>query len=562
MERKTLGNISVNRVSEVRQSLALKPKVSSTNSRTSSVGSGNGSSRTVKKQDSRPIGQSSFTQKCVKDIVSYLSTTQQGFDKELGVRLLKSPLTRDFLQVMDFLVRRMDQNFKAFVPALQEKKKGTQSTPFDMEIIIVLFDFLGYPIPINKRNLISVGAPHSWPTILAAVHWLVELSKYQDSTNGNSSSLDDKEDAMQFFMYLSRSYKTFLHHEGSDMEHMEDELRKFFHEKDKETLYEVEKLQFDVSNLEQQLAYESPLLSLEKKKMDFETEIEKLKKLLIVREDSKKKLDESKANLDQECISTLASIKKMQFENEMLKKQISMQDLKPEDVKRMNSELQQLEHNFSHHTKRYEELRARDWDNESTLKADSEVILSTTQTYNKLVVQEKYLIDSNRFDSLTLHQNLKVHYHELVAKLRSSHEFSLSLKEQLERNEWEKTELSDNQQQLNNKVVKLENEFRKEKETWRTDLQQQAVLIDQIEEEVRNLKIFEQSDNELKSTMMELDRLQNEIESKRNKYDKEESTMTGLLYKALELMTEHKDKIEKNLNSVEEKFKTILANNE
>ena len=50
-----------------------------------------------------------------------------------------------------------------------------------------LFKRLGYPFQISKSALSAVGSPHTWPGLLAALTWLVELLTYdataEDSRN-------------------------------------------------------------------------------------------------------------------------------------------------------------------------------------------------------------------------------------------------------------------------------------------------------------------------------------------------------------------------------------------
>lgn len=41
-----------------------------------------------------------------------------------------------------------------------------------------LFKRLGYPFQISKSALSAVGSPHTWPGLLAALTWLVELLTY------------------------------------------------------------------------------------------------------------------------------------------------------------------------------------------------------------------------------------------------------------------------------------------------------------------------------------------------------------------------------------------------
>ena len=34
---------------------------------------------------------------------------------------------------------------------------------------------LGYPFSISKQYLYSVGSPHTWPHLLAAIMWMMEI---------------------------------------------------------------------------------------------------------------------------------------------------------------------------------------------------------------------------------------------------------------------------------------------------------------------------------------------------------------------------------------------------
>ena len=43
-----------------------------------------------------------------------------------------------------------------------------------------LYKRLRYPFQISKSNLTAVGSPHTWPSLLAALTWLVELLNYQE----------------------------------------------------------------------------------------------------------------------------------------------------------------------------------------------------------------------------------------------------------------------------------------------------------------------------------------------------------------------------------------------
>ena len=41
--------------------------------------------------------------------------------------------------------------------------------------MVQMFKYLGYPFQIVKSNLVAVGSPHAWPTLLATIMWLLEV---------------------------------------------------------------------------------------------------------------------------------------------------------------------------------------------------------------------------------------------------------------------------------------------------------------------------------------------------------------------------------------------------
>ena len=67
---------------------------------------------------------------------------------------------------LQFLLRQVDPHIKAF-------GKIEDDVP-------TLFKQLKYPFQISKSALFAVGSPHTWPSLLAALGWLVELLNYSE----------------------------------------------------------------------------------------------------------------------------------------------------------------------------------------------------------------------------------------------------------------------------------------------------------------------------------------------------------------------------------------------
>ncbi len=54
-----------------------------------------------------------------------------------------------------------------------------------------LFKRLRYPFGISKSALFAVGSPHTWPGLLAALTWLVELLNYEEKAVRHSLASSD-----------------------------------------------------------------------------------------------------------------------------------------------------------------------------------------------------------------------------------------------------------------------------------------------------------------------------------------------------------------------------------
>ena len=81
-------------------------------------------------------------------------------------RSLKCHCTVRMLLCLQFLLRQVDPHIKAF-------GKIEDDVP-------TLFKQLKYPFQISKSALFAVGSPHTWPSLLAALGWLVELLTYSE----------------------------------------------------------------------------------------------------------------------------------------------------------------------------------------------------------------------------------------------------------------------------------------------------------------------------------------------------------------------------------------------
>jgi len=115
--------------------------------------------------DPRPVADRAFQADAARRVGSFLTT--HGYDGPLGPKTLASPTTKEFLAIMGFLARTAD-------PGGKPLGRPEDDVP-------ALFRRLRYPFAISKTALHSIGSSHTWPPLLAALAWLVELLAYRDA---------------------------------------------------------------------------------------------------------------------------------------------------------------------------------------------------------------------------------------------------------------------------------------------------------------------------------------------------------------------------------------------
>ena len=116
-------------------------------------------------KDTRLIKDRGFQKKCREDIFQFLET--RGYTQTpLTDRTLVNPTTKDFQEIFKFIYNAFDRKPINSLSSLAKK--------FEDEVPQLLKS-AGYPFAadISKSHLQAIGAQHSWPGMLAMLHWFV-----------------------------------------------------------------------------------------------------------------------------------------------------------------------------------------------------------------------------------------------------------------------------------------------------------------------------------------------------------------------------------------------------
>ena len=175
----------------------------------------------------------------IKKMISYLK--RHGYDTSNfnPHKLVSHGVSgRDFNGIMTFLIRRLDPTFNT--SSSNNTRTDEPLMKFEEEVSLA-FRTLGYPLPISKTGIVAVGAPHTWPALIAAIDWLVDMlcmveaeSPFDwmddmDNTEELYSMESNVERATrQFDAFLRAAFVAFLNGEEERQQELEAELLEKF----------------------------------------------------------------------------------------------------------------------------------------------------------------------------------------------------------------------------------------------------------------------------------------------------------------------------------------------
>jgi kinetochore protein NDC80 len=165
-----------------------------------------------------PRAEKQFADVCCQSIISYVVT--KGYRSSLSPAMLKN--NASFCEVVAFLARKVDPG----APPL--------TLAHFVEEVPALFRRLRYPFPLQKSALLAVGSPGTWPAVVAALAWLVELLRYDEAAQTAAApvSLRDvpggggAEESRAFFELCTASYTHFLAGDDERVDELDDELER------------------------------------------------------------------------------------------------------------------------------------------------------------------------------------------------------------------------------------------------------------------------------------------------------------------------------------------------
>lgn len=308
----------------------------------SSVGMGRSNSNV-------PINDRSYQVSAIRTINAYLSSHHTA-NPNLS---LKHPLpsAKDVTDTLHFLLTRL--HFPA--PKLEQ----------DLPVVLKQ---LNCPIKLNKSALRAPGTPHAWPSLLAVIHWLVQIAMYNDHLSLTTTSFLNYNATLN---YALESYLHFIRGDDESVDALDREFSEKLEEERESADQNVKSLGQEILSLEgkvESLRLEpSAKEVLEKEKCVLEEDERKFNSLIEQLTGAIAMVDKSLEEKEKEVDAKVLENKKILEENEELKKMVESQTFNARDAERMKRELQAVERDIAEAEIARNAWEEKSWDLDATL---------------------------------------------------------------------------------------------------------------------------------------------------------------------------------------------------
>ncbi|XP_019381428.1 PREDICTED: kinetochore protein NDC80 homolog [Gavialis gangeticus] len=393
-DRTTFGKLSLSKPT----SGTSERKVSFFGKRTSGPGGSRNSQfgvfGTEKIKDPRPLHDKAFVQQCIRQLCEYL--VENGYAHNVSMKSLQSPSVKDFLKIFTFIYGFLCPSYE-----LPDSK-------FEEEIPRI-FKELGYPFVLSKSSMYTVGAPHTWPQIVAALVWLIDCIKIYCAMRENAPSFDEAQGwggeaengivhNKLFLDYTVKCYEHFMKG-GDTYEEFDAEVQSKLKDLFNADEFQVEALEAENKRLNEEIARlekerESEpdrLVSLRKVKSSLQADVQKYQAYMANLESHAAVLDQKLKGINEEFEAVEIKVEAMKQENARLQHIFENQKYSVADIKRINHERSELQQTINKLTKELEAEQHLLWNEELKYARGKEAIETQLAEYHKLARKLKLI---------------------------------------------------------------------------------------------------------------------------------------------------------------------------
>eukprot|EP01132_Coremiostelium_polycephalum_P012754 gene12754-15595_t len=520
---------------------------------------------TQMKTDTRNIMDKNFFSQCITKLTKFL--TQHNYPSQISKNTLSSPTGKEFYGIFEFLAMHIDPSFK-----LSNKPD---------EDFLVFFKQIKYPISISKTYLTSVGAPFTWPHLLAALTWLVDLIEYDEFISNPKEKEKDgismEDNSELFSTYILKSYEAFL--AGDDGNLIDSYLNSKYEEKDRNTIQDIQDSLQRQNNYREETEKINTLLTsgeIDRLKSEINrvlSNIDALKKhqeqLDQYNESTMKKVE----NHQDELVLREQELKNLKERKEQLEQIISQQQSKSLDAKRLNQERNQLQEDINKvqsEKNRIDRLKTEQIVNiNKTISHIEELLQSYNELsrrlslYDTIESKKQFQIEFNSTsqdgsdisDLKSIKASIKKLSQDFIDKSASLEEELATRKLTIKQLEDQISDKSHEVKRMEQKLQSNDNLCQREKEKQNKELSQLQQRIETLQKS--NLVLKEQTKSMIENSHRSLESYQEECEKEALSLERNQDQLKAYIVQQLNTIVKHRSFIGDTISQLHKHMKNV-----
>jgi len=515
-------------------------------------------------KDTRPVNEKGYKEYAIKKIINYL--IEHNFDMTVTPKLLAQPTQKLFVAIMQFFFQQLDEKFSWSEGGYEED-------------VPRIFKMLKYPHNINKSALKSLSSSVTWPSVLAAVEFLVNLLTFDEMVHGDEDaglSFEQEEHEKLFFQYLEKAYERFLDGEN-EFEALEEQLAVHFAEQNGQIEADISMLQQASAEAQTQLSKlqsEGDRIAATQQLLDdLEADAKKFAKVKNDWIKYKADLEAQTSSYKEALVEHERALELAELEKKEVQERLDQQELKLEDVERMHREREDLDEKLLSLAEHRDRAQAQLDDTMAKFRRKGQELEEKAEQYTSLATQLKIVpvsakhangkdmdlrldIDAATSKAMVNGLDVKGVVKPALLKLKftfqqrskDTHSVNVDLKQELDAQEEANSELEKEIAQMQAELDRQETQYKSDKaelETELSELHEQTIDI-----QGQTARLEQASQAELAKSVRSLEESTSHLEEVKRTIQQETEGFQNDLTQALMLIMNHKTIVKTQLQKL------------
>ncbi|KAK9682350.1 hypothetical protein RND81_10G067200 [Saponaria officinalis] len=300
------------------------------------------------------ITDAAYKQAAVRAINAYLSSHHSPLPQ---ISLKHLPSAKDLSDIFKFLLFKLDFSI-------------TSSQKLE-DVLFLLLKYFNCPLKVNKSAFRSLGAPHSFPLLLALIHWLVQLAHFTDHLRSPDNSHRNWCKRDSIMAYSVDSYEAYMKGDDEKVEALDKEFAEKMENESSLMTENLKLMDEQAEALELELNALKSMPSerevFEKQRKDLEVDFDKFQGYVASLQDANSVTVRALEEKEKELAAKVAEIGRTKEENEELKKRVESQGINMRDAERMKRQLMAVDREISDAEASRSSWEEKSWDLDSAI---------------------------------------------------------------------------------------------------------------------------------------------------------------------------------------------------